>query len=256
VKRDKLILGCGIGRCGTGWLSFFMFLNPEIAVWDGPGMGQLFQHTAGKTGLPPRDLHTVWGNDFQAPTHASKNGMGEWDGFHDFMPYYGKRIRQRTNSSAYFISHVQGEQWFDAYVDHFDCDMICVYCGREIISHYRSFKRWYYADGFAPGEFVERLRGSMHHMQKIMERDIPVVAINVPDYTVKKCAAKAAAMMKRIGIDLSPEQKLFLKKRRKLGPAPTPPKETNAELLSELQTVPDFEDVKASYDAFRRKHEA
>ena len=255
MKHD-LILGCGIGRCGTGWLSFFMFLNPKIAVWDGPGMGEMFDHTIEKTDLPLSDLHDVWGDDYQEPTHAMKNGLGKWEGFDEFTEYYDRRILGRRQSEVYFVSHVFGEQWYSVYADHFECSPICVCCARKVISHYRSFKRWYHVDGITAEDFVGRLRGSMNYMDEIVGRGIPVVALNIPDYTVKTCAKKAAATMAKIGIAMSDEQKLFLKKRRKLGPSPVEINETDSQLLKELTAVPDFDDVLFRYDAFRRKYEA
>lgn len=255
MKHD-LILGCGIGRCGTGWLSFFMFLNPKFAVWDGPGMGEMFNHMSNKTGISLTDLHSVWGDDYQEPTHALKNGLGKWEGFNEFTEYYNQRVLERRKSEAYFISHVLGERWHSVYTDHFECNPICVYCAREVISHYRSFKRWYHIDGFTAEAFVDRLRGSMDYMDEIVGKSIPVVSLNVPDYNVKTCAKKAATVMAKIGVLMSDEQKLFLKKRRKLGPFPMEIADTDGQLLKELSAVPDFDDVLKRYDAFRRKYEA
>ena len=43
MKFD-LILSCGIGRSASGFLSYFMFLNPEISVWNGTGLEALSAH--------------------------------------------------------------------------------------------------------------------------------------------------------------------------------------------------------------------
>lgn len=255
MKHD-LILGCGIGRCGHGWLSFFMFLNPGIAVWDGPGMGEMHTHVGGKTGLPLSDFHGVWGDNYQEPTHGPINNLSKWEGFDDFSGYYNQRILERRKLEIYFISHVLGEQWHSVYADHFECNLICVYCAREVVSHYRSFKRWYHIDGITAEDFVGSLRGSMNYMDEIVGRGIPVVSLNIPEYTIKTCAKKLATVMAKIGIDMSDEQKLFLKKRRQLGASPVEVDETDDQLLQDLLTVPDFDDVLNRYDTFRRKYEA
>lgn len=252
MKNKKLILGCGIGRCGAGFLSYFMFLNPEIAVWDGPGMGELFSHVNNKKGkVPLSDLHEVWGDNFQEPTHALKNDLDKWKGFDTFADYYKKRITERKRSSAYFISHVMGERWYPTYRRSFHCDIVAVYCAREMISHFRSFKRWYYVDGFSAESYLDRIRGSLNNMETIKRDGVPVVVINVADYSVTEQRLKMRNVMSKVGITTSKEQTDFLKYRRKLGPSKGPLNMTDAELLKELQQVSDFEKLKERYDALR-----
>lgn len=265
---SKLILLTGIGRCGTGWLTFFMFLNSKIAVWDGPGMGELSTYVKGKTGLSLKDLHTVWKDSAQASKHSDK-----WTGARDFMPYYDKRLLNRRKSEVYFIAHILGERWWEVYSKHFDCNISCLYCGREIVPHFRSFKRWYFINGFSAEEFVGRLRESLSYMRDIEKKGIQIIGFNVADYSVKICATKAKSMMESLNIPMSKEQKNFTKKRRRLGKSPFSANVdktktswirklkavedlSDDDLLRELKSVPDFEKVKAKYDYFRVKHEA
>jgi len=250
----KLIMGCGVGRCGTGFLSFFMFLNPKIAVWDGPGMGEMVSHVEGKEGLSLKDLHDVWGNDYHEPTHT--RGSDKWKGFDDFATYYTKRITERRKSDLFFISHVMGEQWYPLYRDHFKCDIVAVYCAREIVSHYRSFKRWYHIDGFTPEAFLDRIKGSLDQMKVMLDDKVPVLAINTPDYSMPDVRKKMRTVMNKIGIKLSKEQTAFLKIRRKLGPSKAPLDQTDAELLAELKQVDDFQTLKRQYDNLRKRYEA
>jgi len=248
---NKLILGCGIGRCGTGFLSYFMFLNPKVAVWDGPGMGELFSHVAKGDNLPLEGLHDVWGDDYQEPTHGLKNNLGEWAGSKDFEWYYRQRLKERRNSSVYFISHVLGERWYPTYQRHFKCNITIVYCAREIISHYRSFKRWYHIDGFTAKEFLGRIRESLTQIDGALNDGTPVVCINVPDYSMLDVRKKMKQVLSKIDLPISKEQTLFLSKRRKLGPSKAPLDASDTDLLKELQQVPDFDNLKSKYDALR-----
>lgn len=253
--KHRLILGCGIGRCGTNFLSYFMFLNHNIAVWNGPGMGELAGYVAGKSRLPLSDLHGIWGDDYQEPTHGLSEGLSEWDHSKDFKAYYEKRITERRKSSAYFISHNVGETWYTAYRDSFNCDIYVVYSAREIVGHYRAFKQWYGVD-MVPEYFMDRIRGSLALMDVILADDVPVVCLNTTDYSVKNYKQKMKVVMDKIAIPMSKEQSLFIGRRRMLGEPATKPMITDAELLKELKKVPDFDLLKRKYDTLRTKYEA
>jgi len=251
--KDKLILGCGIGRCGTSFLSYFMFLNPRIAVWDGPGMGELFERINRSQGkLLLSDLHSVWGDEYQESTHGNT-----WYGASQFEAYYNKRIKERRDGDTYFISHVMGERWYSVYRDSFDCDLFVIYCGRDMVEHYRSFKKWYYVEGWNAEAYLDRIRGSLIEMDKILSAGIPVTAINVADYTLPDLRKRMGNVMKKVGLSLSAEQTNFMRYRRKLGPSkPDVNHQADDELFSELKKVKDFEVLKAKYDALRTKYEA
>lgn len=254
MKYD-LILGCGIGRCGTGFMSYFMFLNSRIAVWDGPGMGELADHVHDKNNLPLSDLHKVWGDDYQEPTHGVENHLREWAGSSDFTAYYVKRLTERQKNDAFFIAHNMGERHYPVYRNHFDCNIIAIYCAREIVSHYRSFKQWYGYE-MTPEYFLDRIRGSLEQMDVILGDGVPIVSVNTPDSSMKDLRQRLQVVMSQIGIPMSKEQTLFLKRRRNLGAPFNDKGKTDAELLKELRGVKDFEELKRRYDALRTgKHE-
>ncbi len=243
MKYD-LILSCGIGKCASGFLSYFMFLNSKISVWNGPGMGELYQHVAGKSGLPLSDFYHVWKDDYHEPTHNDN-----WVGHKDFATYHKNRIKTRAGNDVFFIKHNMGERHYPTYKNHFDCNILAVYCGREIVDHYRSFRQAY-SDMTAEG-FLYRIRGTLAQMKVIVEAGLPVVYLNTPDNSVPTVKKEFGVLMSKIGMSFSKEQTSFLKRRRKLGAGGHSLELSDKKLLTELRKVKDFEQLRKGYDTLR-----
>jgi len=242
MKYD-LILRCGIERAGTGFVDHFLFLNDKIAFFSGPGMRELDSYIMSHDGpFKPDVLKTVWGNEYQEGEHLT--GGLSWVGAKEFHAYYEKRIVKRTGD-IYAISHHLGEQWFSIYRDNFDCKIFVVYCARDIVHQYRSFKAWYQQE--TPEYFLNKLKASMEFLDQNID-DMNFMSITVPDYAAVKLKKRMTKLMKVIGVPFSKEQTLFMQKRRYLGKTIKKSTVSDKDLRKELEAHPEFAKINDAYD--------
>ena len=237
----NLILRCGIERAGTGFVDHFLFLNNKIAFFSGPGMHELQDYVANNKGpFELGVLSEVWGDAYQEAEHT-KGGL-TWVGVKDFREYYLDRIGNRSGN-VYAVSHHLGEQWIPFYRDNFDCDTLVVYCARDIIGQYRSFRGWYAQ--ISPNYYLSKLKASLDAVDHL--KGISFISLTVPDYTAAELKKRMQKLMRVIGIPYSKEQDLFMGKRRYLGKSKKQ-KWSDSDLLKELKRHPDFKEINDRYD--------